>query len=38
MKRIYTYILLPLLLAGSAAFAQEKSMLDSISIGNAYKR
>ena len=36
MKRIYTYILLPLLLAGSAAFAQEKSMLDSISIGNAY--
>ncbi len=36
MKRIYTYILLPLLLAGSTAFAQEKSMLDSISIGNAY--
>ena len=37
MKRLYIYILLPLLLAGSAAFAQEeKSLLDSISLGNSY--
>ena len=36
MKRLFTYILLPLLLAGSTAFAQEKSMLDSIQLGNAY--
>ena len=36
MKRLYTYILLPLLFAGSAAFAQEKSMLDSISLGNSF--
>ncbi|MBQ3766168.1 MAG: SusC/RagA family TonB-linked outer membrane protein [Bacteroidales bacterium] len=37
MKRLYTYIILPLLLLGSAAQAQEKgSMLDSISLGNAF--
>ena len=40
MKRLYTYIILPLLLAGTAAFAQEgdsvQSMLDSISLGNAF--
>ena len=36
MKRLYKYIVLPLLLIGSAAFAQEKSMLDSISLGNAF--
>ena len=36
MKRLFTYILLPLLLAGSTAFAQEKSMLDSIKLGNLY--
>jgi len=36
MKRLYTYILLPLLLAGTTAFAQEKSMLDSISLGNTF--
>ena len=37
MKRLFTYILLPLLLAGSTAVAQEKSMLDSISLGNTYR-
>mgnify|MGYP002623761618 CR=1 FL=1 len=38
MKRIYTYIVLPLLLLGSTAFAQEeKSMLDSVSLGNAFR-
>ena len=36
MKRLYTYIVLPLLLAGTTAFAQEKSMLDSIQLGNAF--
>ncbi len=37
MKRLFTYIILPLLLAGSTAFAQEeKSMLDSISLGNSF--
>ena len=37
MKRLYTlYIILPLLLAGSVAVAQEKSRLDSISLGNAF--
>ena len=36
MKRLHIYILLSLLLSGSAAFAQEKSMLDSISLSNAY--
>ena len=36
MKRLITYILLPLLFAGSAAYAQEVSRLDSISLGNAF--
>ena len=37
MKRLYKYIVLPLLLSGSAAFAQEaQSMLDSVSLGNAF--
>ena len=36
MKRLFTYFLLPLLLAGTTAVAQEKSMLDSISLGNVY--
>ena len=36
MKRLYKYIVLPLLLIGSVALAQEKSMLDSISLGNAF--
>ena len=37
MKRLYKYIVLPLLLIGSAAFAQEtESMLDSISLGNPF--
>ena len=36
MKRLLTYIILPLLLAGTTAFAQEVSKLDSISLGNAY--
>ena len=36
MKRLFTYILLPLLLAGTTAFAQEQSLLDSISLGNAF--
>ena len=37
MKRLYTYIILPLLLIGSAAHAQETaSMLDSISLGNSF--
>ena len=36
MKRLYKYIVLPLLLTGSVALAQEKSMLDSISLGNAF--
>ena len=36
MKRLIKYIVLPLLLCGSAAFAQETSMLDSISLGNAF--
>ena len=37
MKRLYKYIVLPLLLVGTAAFAQdEQSMLDSISLGNAF--
>ena len=39
MKRIIaTYLILPLLLVGVAASAQEeKSMLDSISLGNTYR-
>ena len=37
MKRLYIYIVLPILLSGSAAFAQEApSILDSISLGNAF--
>jgi len=36
MKRLYRYIVLPLLLIGAQAFAQEASMLDSISLGNAF--
>ena len=36
MKRLLKYIVLPLLLSGSAAFAQEASILDSISLGNAF--
>ena len=36
MKRLFTYILLPLLLVGATAAAQDKSMLDSISLGNAF--
>ena len=36
MKRFITYIILPLLLAGTTAYAQEVSMLDSISLGNAF--
>jgi len=36
MKRLITYIVLPLLLAGTTAFAQEVSKLDSISLGNAF--
>ena len=36
MKRLFTYIILPLLLAGATASAQDKSMLDSISLGNAF--
>ena len=36
MKKLFTYIFIPLLLAGSAAFAQEKSMLDSISLDNPF--
>ena len=36
MKRFITYIILPLLLAGSTAYAQEVSKLDSISLGNAF--
>ena len=37
MKRLFTYIILPLLLAGATASAQEVSMLDSISLGNAFR-
>ena len=41
MKRLYTYIILPLLFAGTAAFAQVESeplsILDSISLGNAFR-
>ena len=37
MKKLFTYIFIPLLLAGSAAFAQEKSMLDSISLDNPFR-
>lgn len=36
MKRLIIYIVLPLLLAGTTAFAQEVSKLDSISLGNAF--
>ena len=36
MKRIYTYIILPLLLVCTAAFAQEPSQMDSIIIGNPF--
>ncbi|MDT3356148.1 MAG: SusC/RagA family TonB-linked outer membrane protein [Bacteroidota bacterium] len=37
MKRLYTYIVLPLLLAGSSAAAQELSVLDQISLGNPFE-
>lgn len=37
MKKIIYSIVLPLLLAGTAAVAQERSMLDSISVGNAFQ-
>ena len=38
MKRLFTYIFLPLLLSGASAFAQEeKSMLDSVSLANPYR-
>ena len=38
MKRIYTYIILPLLLATTAAFAQEEpSQIDSIFLGNPFR-
>ena len=36
MKRLIKYILIPLLFAGSMAYAQEVSRLDSISLGNAF--
>ena len=36
MKRLVTYIFLPLLLVGAKAFGQETSMLDSISLGNSF--
>ena len=37
MKRLYLYIVLPILLSGSAALAQEApSILDSISLGNSF--
>ena len=40
MKRIYTYIILPLLLMGTTAFAQDEfigaSQLDSIVLGNQF--
>ena len=37
MKRIYTYIILPLLLVSTAAFAQETpSQMDSIVLGNPF--
>ena len=37
MKRLVKYIILPLLFTGSVAYAQEaRSMLDSISLGNAF--
>ncbi len=36
MKRLTIYILLPLLFAGTTAFAQEASRLDSLSLGNAF--
>ena len=36
MKRLFIYILIPLLTAGYSAYAQEVSRLDSISLGNAF--
>lgn len=40
MKRIYTYIILPLLMVGTAAFAQDEyltpSQMDSIVLGNQF--
>ena len=36
MKRLFIYILLPLLFVGSTAYAQGVSKLDSISMGNAF--
>ena len=41
MKRIYTYIILPLLMLGTTAFAQEEyltpSQMDSIVLGNQFR-
>lgn len=41
MKRIYTYIILPLLMVGTAAFAQDEylspSQMDSIVLGNQFR-
>ena len=37
MKTIARYIFLPLLLLGTVAFAQERSLVDSISLGNMYQ-
>ncbi len=37
MKRIYTHILLPLLLLGTTALAQTPSQLDSIVLGNPFR-
>ena len=36
MKRLFIFILIPLLTVGSAAYAQEVSRLDTISLGNAF--
>lgn len=38
MKKLFIYLLFPLLLTGTVAFAQEeKSMLDSISLGDGFR-
>ena len=37
MKTIARYIFLPLLLLGTVAFAQERSLVDSIALGNLYQ-